>query len=411
MKKSFAIIIISIMLFSLAGFVFAQGRELEIEYPEIAGEQPEETTTPVTEYFKYIFNFLIWVSGIIALVVLVSSGMNYLTSTGNPEAMNEAKSKIGAALLGILILFGSYLVLITINPDLIVFRLPRLRPIMSELPAGVLVCQEKVETESGEDAILKAWDLVLEYKLLSPSEEREKEIKKELDAILDKVALECYTISGSGDIREDFDNKIKFVYFIPSITLGADGSFELIVEYGAIIYEDRGFKGLSKVLASNLTNPGGSADAYVEEATPLKPSSIKPFALIYRPEENSEVILYQEYGQNKGVDLEPVRLKITSGCPSEWWCGFNLSWPPKSMKIEGDLLVVLCKDKIDVGHCETFFSEVENNLEEYDNIIKWGDCKGYEGEIGREIKDWDVTIRQCAEAATTTLMIISAKPY
>lgn len=438
MKKIFAIIIISIMLFGLAGFAFAQGRELEIEYPEVEGEQsaPEEVTTPVTEYFKYIFNFLIWVSGIIALVVLIQAGLKYFMSAGNPEAINDAKSKISAALLGILILFGSYLILITINPDLIVFRLERLRPIMPELPIGVLACKKWVATDSGDDAILMAWELTVEYKLTTPTIEREREIKKQLDEILDKIALECYSISGTTDIRSDFDNKIQYIYFIPMLEVkeikveNPTGGFITqkqitTTEYGAIVYEERNLEGKSQLLARNLTDPQGSADAY-QEPVLIKASSIKPFALIYKPDPNWQVVLYQEYNQNKGIEgLTPVYANITTnpGCitsrnqeeSSEWWCGFNLAWPPKSMWIDGDLLVILCKDKIELGSCQVFFSEIENNLEEYENIVEWVDCKNYQSGNKKEV--WvsggfgGYYKYECAQAAATTMMIISAKPY
>lgn len=428
MKKLFAIVIISIMLFGLADFALAQGRELEVDYPEIAGEKPEETTTQVTEYFKYIFNFLIFISGVIALAVLTNAGFGYLTSAGNPEAINDAKSKIGAALLGILILFGSYLILTTINPDLVVFRLERLRPIMSELSAGVLLCKEQPRMDSGDDAVLEAWKLMVEYKLTTPTIEREREIKKGLDKALDKISLKCYSVAGTEDIRPDFDNKAQHAYFVPHIEIEETKigdqvlkGIKSVVEYGAIVYEERNLGGKSQLLARNLTDPQGSADTYVEPIL-LKASSIKPFALIYEPDPNWEVVLYQEYNENRGTDgLSPIYANITTNpeCSQVWWCSFNLPWPPKSMKIKGDLLVILCKDKIQIGSCQVFFSEVENNLEKYDNIVEWLDCKDYQGDVKKTCQKYvsggfgggSMPYDCCAEAAATNLLIISARPY
>jgi len=149
MRKFFAIIIIFIMLFSLTGFVFAQGRELEIEYPEIAGEQPEQVTTPVTEYFKYIFNFLIWISGIIALIALVVGGVLYLTSAGDPEKLGKARKQILAAFFGIIILLSSYLILRTINPELVSFEMPELEEIVFH-PLDAPAPETKVPTLLGK---------------------------------------------------------------------------------------------------------------------------------------------------------------------------------------------------------------------------------------------------------------------
>ena len=59
MKKVFAVSIISIMFFSLAGSVLSQntGQPLEIEYPEVEREKPDTTATELPKYVKYIFNF------------------------------------------------------------------------------------------------------------------------------------------------------------------------------------------------------------------------------------------------------------------------------------------------------------------------------------------------------------------
>ena len=72
-KKILLFFLVFIILFGTAELVFIQpsvGRNLEIEYPEVAGEQPEKVITPVPEYVRYIYNALIWLSGLIALIVL-----------------------------------------------------------------------------------------------------------------------------------------------------------------------------------------------------------------------------------------------------------------------------------------------------------------------------------------------------
>jgi len=439
MKKFFSIIIISIMFFSLAGFAFAQDRELEVDYPEVAGEQPEETTTPVTEYFKYIFNFLVGVSGIIALFVLINAGMNYITSAGNPEAINDSKSKIAAALLGILILFGSYLILTTINPDLIVFHLPRLRPIMSELPAGVLLC-------SGQAEVYKAWKLAEDFKkadsMIHEQEriDEQKRIKKESDAILDKIALNCSTVIGKGDIIGD----IQFIYFIPDIQRDKDGNIISATEYGAIIYEDSDFEGKSEPLYGHLL-PGGTITAYEMskefDFPSLNPSSIKPFVLIPKHDGGYElkdpeykglkfqVSLFQEYNRNTGTDLEDTGVSYGLK-PENYWheyediTGMFCSRPgakceenycsPRSIQVIGNYIAILVTPD---GKSDTFYNEIDNNLDDNLNIVNWVDCKDYEStKIKEEITTpqgaFGVKIENlCAQPAIKKLIIISAKIY
>lgn len=69
-----------------------------------------------------VANFYTWVLGIGALValgILIFGGLLYTTSAGNESRMGEAKEWVFGAIIGLLLLFGSYLILNTINPELI----------------------------------------------------------------------------------------------------------------------------------------------------------------------------------------------------------------------------------------------------------------------------------------------------
>lgn len=101
-------------------------KELETTYPEVGGIKIETIETPITKYVKYIFNFAIAFVGLIAFGVLVWSGIQYFTSAGKADVIKAAKSRFKATFLGILILLFSYLILITINPQLVIFHLPGL---------------------------------------------------------------------------------------------------------------------------------------------------------------------------------------------------------------------------------------------------------------------------------------------
>ncbi len=99
---------------------FSEGRPLEIDYPEISGVPPLKTTdAPLAYYVRYVYNFAIISSGVIALIVLLTAGIQYLTSTGSPEKMKGAKKRILSVFWGIAILFGSYILLTTINPQML----------------------------------------------------------------------------------------------------------------------------------------------------------------------------------------------------------------------------------------------------------------------------------------------------
>ena len=121
--KVHRLIFVFLLLFLLLGanFVYA----LEINYPKVPGADPPQdflkTASPedvLSLYVKYIVYFFIWLSGFLAFAMLVYGGIGYLTASGSPEKMVNAKQQIFGAFLGLLILFSIYLILNTISPGL-----------------------------------------------------------------------------------------------------------------------------------------------------------------------------------------------------------------------------------------------------------------------------------------------------
>ena len=126
-SKFIFVLILFLFCFSLFSFfTLAAERELETEYPEIGGEEKltEETTLP--EYVKYIFKLSFIIAGVIALAVLIYGGFRYLTSAGSPVVQNEAKNWLFGGILGLVLLLSSYLILVTINPELTILELQEL---------------------------------------------------------------------------------------------------------------------------------------------------------------------------------------------------------------------------------------------------------------------------------------------
>lgn len=114
-------------LFLNTFFVFAQTRELEIEYLPLTGIEMPTVSTPVeaedlVRYVRYIFNFAILAGIILALLFLILAGLRYLYSGDNPQIKSEAKNQIFSALFGIFLLLISYNLLAAINPDFIVLN-------------------------------------------------------------------------------------------------------------------------------------------------------------------------------------------------------------------------------------------------------------------------------------------------
>ncbi|MDD5431347.1 MAG: thioredoxin domain-containing protein, partial [Candidatus Pacebacteria bacterium] len=134
-------------------------RDLEIKYPTIpAGGTPKTTETKITEYVKYVFNFAIAITGIIALISLIIGGVRFLTSIGEPAKISEAKSQITSAAFGIILLLGSFILLNVINPKIIDFQ----EPTLPEIPAGQTLSAPPVLRQYTEDLMIRVKEFAKE---------------------------------------------------------------------------------------------------------------------------------------------------------------------------------------------------------------------------------------------------------
>lgn len=92
---------------------------LEVSYPPLPGA-PDINTNPTFEKFVvYIFVFLVLSAGGIGIISLVIAGLKILLSFGSPESISDAKERALNAVLGIILLMSSYILLRTINPELV----------------------------------------------------------------------------------------------------------------------------------------------------------------------------------------------------------------------------------------------------------------------------------------------------
>jgi len=78
--------------------------------------------TPDTEFHQfisYIYEWGISLGGIAVFIMLVWAGIQYLTSAGDPKKMRDSITRIQSSIVGLILLLTSWLVLNTINPQLV----------------------------------------------------------------------------------------------------------------------------------------------------------------------------------------------------------------------------------------------------------------------------------------------------
>src|SRR3989344_266458 len=84
--------------------------------------ETEEGKTTASQYLSGIFSFVIGIAGVLAVLMIIYGGIKYM-STDAFTGKDEAKGIIGGAIWGLVLTIGSWLILNTINPDLVNFNL------------------------------------------------------------------------------------------------------------------------------------------------------------------------------------------------------------------------------------------------------------------------------------------------
>ena len=74
------------------------------------------------EYISAVYKYSVGLISLIAVMVLIISGVQIITSAGNSEAISSAKHRITSAVIAIALTAGSYTILYTINPELVNLR-------------------------------------------------------------------------------------------------------------------------------------------------------------------------------------------------------------------------------------------------------------------------------------------------
>ncbi len=114
-RKIFPLIIITIWLSAIIICSAAEYQALE-PLPTFGNTNPG---TDLSGYLETVFAFGVSLAGIMAVTMIVIGGIQYVTAYGNPGMIGSAKERITQALLGLLLVVGAWLILYTINPDLI----------------------------------------------------------------------------------------------------------------------------------------------------------------------------------------------------------------------------------------------------------------------------------------------------
>jgi len=135
MKKPLLIFLILFIAFLLITPALAQtnqtgGYNLITNIPGV-GE-----ITDISDYIKVLYLFGLAIVGVIAMLFIIIGGIRYMTAAGNEAGITEAKGQITSAILGLVLVLTSWLILHTVNPELVSLKKLNIPKVNTVDPTG-----------------------------------------------------------------------------------------------------------------------------------------------------------------------------------------------------------------------------------------------------------------------------------
>lgn len=199
----------------------------------------------IGECISEIYTVSLTLVGIVAFVSIIYGGFMLLTAAGNASKSGEAMNRIKNAALGIVLLFSSYVILKTINPDLVNFNFAlkkvENRETLADPNKSIRIENFDVNPKS---AFLASSTLMFETKIFASSDGISQVCEKDTKQILVKILATRSSFGTPQQIllghfdREQFGPGGKIIPWILNKELKTTGATasDNSVDYRAAIY-------------------------------------------------------------------------------------------------------------------------------------------------------------------------------
>lgn len=113
----------------IPGLPFPELSKIELK----GGEADRYLLIPwLGQYLAAIYNYLIALAALVATIMIVVGGMQWLLAAGATDKISEAKKRITNAVIGLILALGTYILLYTLNPDLVSFKALKVSSVATE---------------------------------------------------------------------------------------------------------------------------------------------------------------------------------------------------------------------------------------------------------------------------------------
>lgn len=93
---------------------------LQLDWPSSPTGLTLDSGSTIAELVEYFFEWGILLGVILTFSILIYASFQYIVSSGDPQKMSKAKGMLSSSFLGLIILFGSWMLIIILNPELTV---------------------------------------------------------------------------------------------------------------------------------------------------------------------------------------------------------------------------------------------------------------------------------------------------
>ncbi|MFA5386471.1 MAG: hypothetical protein WC297_02315 [Candidatus Paceibacterota bacterium] len=165
-KNIFILSIIFLSLLSLVCFISVKAAEQTTGQTSVGQtfSFPWSNATGLGALIKQIYLITLGLVGVLALGIIVFGGIQYSMSAGDPTRQKDARDRITQALWGVILLLAAFLILNTINPDLIKLEEPSFGTIITASSTGELIDTTNPATSLTEQQIrskLASWGITV----------------------------------------------------------------------------------------------------------------------------------------------------------------------------------------------------------------------------------------------------------
>jgi len=138
-------------------------REWEVGWPDIPGIVSPSNLPPdqklTLEYFvTYLFSFALMIVGVVAFLMLIINAIRYMASTAMPGGKAAAVEQMRNIGFGVLLMLGAYILLNTINPELVIFGAKEAEYSQITLPSGTITLYKNANCDTTGESLVLAYD-------------------------------------------------------------------------------------------------------------------------------------------------------------------------------------------------------------------------------------------------------------